>query len=432
MVQFASTSKVKRVVAATMATTLLFSSAGCVQYKEISEKSSGSVTDNLRPDVNHQQGLLVDPALVVYNFVDSTRDIYSESSMEDSFNPGDASDDILRPPLRTESTSWNRQVDPGSFSPTSTIFVGATVYGEYLTDYFNSVVSKLEGRNDIYFRVFHQGYNKIENTSSVHEGESKSGNYKYVPATALDLQYSANPSIKSVEGLAVNDFLSDWLSNLDINRTMHDLTRSKSDFLKSLELQVSAGILSLSTRFKDVEGTDIQSKLNGSIFEMWKRNSKKCNTYRQFVEYVKSHPTISIPDLSLEYYTSWNTLSTVVLNGVAFRTKGASQTSRTPTVNLDVACLSYNQFELRQTPEVGGEKIYRDDGSIVLTYLDGYNKTVVILASKEGRPLNTTLGSKYASIVTEVTKWKAPNSMSLLTPEKYFSSSVPANVYGTN
>lgn len=405
---------------------------------------SGTFADMIKPDVNREGRLLLDPGLVAADFTDTDFNPWSPVGIGEDFGSGDESggtedgsgggsgegiggDDSdvgSAPPAET----WKRIVDPSTFPVPTVPVVNASVYGDYLKEYvYDPVNTVLRSHNDVYFRVFHMGYDTTTTTVTYSKPtggtEPVSTVTHTVPGTTTNLKGCRNSTCSAVAGDAHTYYMIEWLGGLDVNQTLHNPENNRASFKTSIANVVGSADNDVlwSSTYDSIVGTDEAKLLGSKVMTIWEKFKDQCPQLGNLAGQVDDNNWGAIPDLTLKYYKKATALNSVVMNGVT-RNSTHTASGGTATSVVDVLFTNYNQFHTREFVgiERWGTNAYVTTASgattsYLATYTDGYHRTVIYIAAEEGKTLNEVLGEDFDVIMTTLSTAKAPTDITYFT-----------------
>lgn len=370
--------RAKQVLALTLALSSVFVLTGCSE-----------AIDSIRPELNRDDRLLVSRDTLTVSFEDTV--------LNPGGNFGPSAGDSLDQNNPFDPDSGGGDVDFGEplpeFAPVKSGFVGATSYKKYLEEEIvkpvDEAINALPAtqRNKIYFRVMHAGYTPSEETQSM----------TATPAYT----HTLGGSLKTVSGKSLTTIAYRFFSQLSINS-------------RKLSIAASAAQTTLSNFINKYADGDVNwdkldwlgaTELKGfpsTILAMWGSEGYKNSKLQSYKHTLESEIFSAIPNVSMNYYlntTNQHSQGYFYLNRVtasAGVTKGYDYSI--PLLDVNKIFTSVNQFPARDANPK--REVMTDEGSVVFSYYDGYNRTLVLLATAPGESLADNLGDKASELIS--------------------------------
>lgn len=369
--------------------------------------------DALRPELNSENRLKVDPNTVVVDFDDykQNTDYFGSGgpSAADRWDPNYI--DLNDPAIADRIPFWMR---PAIYSgvredqtPSSVSFVSATDYSIYLEEKVYTPIAEIlsalpvEAQSKLYFRVLHTGYNaqsdKLEQAAAY--TNSKIG------------------GLTSVSGGVISEFTYEWLTQFSLND-------SSVTSLQANALQKANNFIANNPPpepFSDWSEVDwlaaSSTDFPTDLLSMWGNSEMNLRTYADYIRALEQNPLRTVPNLSLYYYTNSNATSkgAIVLNKIPATSVVSRYVSSVDSDTLQKIFTTVNQSIERDA--VPTQMTYRDTGSVLFSYYDGYNKTLIFLATAPGENLSEVLGDVANDVITRimnaysVTDWQGVTSL---------------------
>lgn len=244
---------------------------------------------------------------------------------------------------------------------------------EQVYDKLKDIIDTLDPdvSKQIYLRVGHAGYNYTKNDPTIRKG------------TGCDL-ISAGRSFSSnrtVGGDTLITFAVDWLSHLEENAEHKDVqvraAQGQIDFYATPE--------DMSKSWYELNS----SSLPVSYYRMFGRDGADFKSLQEYYDAIATDPYHNIPNYSLFLKSSETSVANMTFNKVATNINTPYESGVTmETVNK--LFRQYNQYPTRSRDVADETK--QDDSSMLRYYLDGYNKTLIFIATAEGTNLKDLVG----------------------------------------
>ena len=386
------------------------------------------VVDKLRPELNQMERMRVDPSTIVIDFDDVKKDAGNTAgggTVNGSATPGGSTS---RPsggsgggssggsggggnyeePAPTVSSGFTRDgrmiVDPSNFAEVENSVVSAADYSRYLQekvyDPIMEILNELDKdqKNGLYLRVMHAGYNQ----------DPDSGVMKQAPTFDKTVNYGCS----MVGGAAMSTFATEWLQQLPYNQDA--VTSARNNAMQIINNFISRNpVPSGYSSWYEVDwlAASSNSSFPKSILKLWGNDRVGAATLGDYIGMMNTQSVGVVPNVKLKVYKSASGSSTVLLNKAS--TTSARYQDGLSTTDINTLFTGFNQFANRSCDMI--DKVYTDDSSSLLySYLDGYNKTMVYLSAKPGVDLPTLLGPKYAELNSIITSIQAPTSWQVI------------------
>lgn len=372
---------IRRVISFTLCFVLLSMCTGCV-----------GVTDRVRPDLNLNGGLRI---FAVYGGGNS-----SGGGVGDDESDGTGPDVTPGQKANVVQSTWsggspnnnsfeyknpNKDQDISKFVATTTDMLNATDYGTYLQQ---QVYDKLvEATKDLdksvldnlYIRVFHTGYDyqneimrKVAGYSATQAGRSIT-------------------TAQVVGGTSLITLASDWLGDLDVNRSHRDTQVSYAQSSISSYMDAS----DFGKNWYELSG----SNLPAIYYKLMGRDSANFSTLQDYYDAIASDPYRNIPNYNLYYYTGVNSTNKMVFN----KTSGSvteKYVEGVPISTVDKLFGTYNQYIDRNRARI--DNVVQDSDSLLRYSIDGYTKTIIFVGTKAGGNLKSTVGDAVYSEIFSI------------------------------
>lgn len=330
-----------------------------------------SVREKLLPSFNNEDRLLVDPT--VYTGV--AGHLAEDDSLE-SEGPEEGLGEVTT-----------------TFAELPYTAVSATTYSSYLNSEVYEplrdlvVDSGLSG--SLYLRVFHAGYEPYG------EGEP------YIKKGS-NFDNKMVGSLSRIGGTALQEFAMDYLYKYFDNRDY------VSKLISNWEHEVSKLSIDETAKWEEVaqELTESGDATERRLAYLWGNPDMCFATFSDYMDSFDSESISAIPNLSLKLEIPSST--SVKLNNVDF----ASSRYQDFMLKSDVDKLfsSYNFSEQRDRAMLTFHE--EQAKAIVYAYVDGYTKTLVVLACEPDKTLDSLLGSRLGEIksifssIRNYTEWE--------------------------
>ena len=342
----------------------------------------------IRPHVNKSNNIALDPGTIVYDFDDSKQNIYSgeETPVEGWNIPAPIVPD--RYWSGSVATTY-KPVQPQQFAPTERTVVSCPDYAQYLQEHVcipvQEILDKLPtaNREHIYFKVLHAGYT-YDSTRD-----------RYIQASPFTYN-SKGKSAVNVGGMSLPTFASVWMQTYGKNKTVAENSRKTA--LEKLESLETSGFNMDIDWLEGSKSTVIPS----DIKVMWGNDRTGYRTLDDFYVGLKSNNLVGVvPNVNFVINKSKTSKASVVVNstqGLGARARYVDCMSSSSVDNLFTA---YNQSELRDAELIAGDMT--DDNSIFNYWIDGYNKTMVLIGTDHSVKLDEMLGEYYSDVLSVFT-----------------------------
>lgn len=342
--------------------------------------SGCNIVDNLTPNVNREDMLKVDPGTLVYSFQDTTD---SEDVNHTNNSLGEVQPSQGNNKNNFVNKNGNIVINADNFVEFKYKTVGSSMYSTYLEKQIVRPIVELldaisdENKNKIYFRVLHLGYNYDSD--------------KGVAVSATPFNYNYISSVSYLYGKSLKEYCIDWLSKSPINDGV--IENSKSIVLQKLDLFLNSRDGTdngFSWDSVDVLRLSAISDFPRDIFNIMNSDMIDVNNIASYRAAVQNdNPTNTIPNLSMYYYVSPTKRQHITLNETSSY-KSEMFIDRISMNSVNKLFTAYNQFPTRECDSV--VKVYKDPSTYIYSYLDGYNRTFIVLASSYDVTLPDVLG----------------------------------------
>lgn len=319
--------------------------------------------DNIRPEINKMEGMLLDPSVAGFiDDVNKSGSVYADGDiLSESVIIGGAGDPAS-PEEEEEPTTAAVQYD----------YVDPSSYAHYLFEHFEETVSLLSG--DIYFRVFHFGYECIPTASGTLVGN----------AAVAEMSYSGNPTANPnnfVYGSTMSDFAIQWLRTVSVNLGVIPMNRNW--------VQSQLDSIAVADEALPLDAPDLVEKVRA----MWTFN--EC-TFAEYRDLVNSDEVLGVlPNVGLSVPEGYNNYPVTANEW----TEGMPFVHKMNTASLNNMMRNHNTYDDRV---VVSALLYQesDDHSATFGYVDGYNRTIIVLGTTNGETLETVLGENYETVLS--------------------------------
>lgn len=388
-----------------------------------------SITDVIRPELNQDQLLRVDPGTVVVDFTDTAMTNQGQSgtdittagdildngnSPEDTDTPttgtgvpvsGTGSSAVNPDPANNYVIGSKMYVDPRNFGALPNTMVSCDSYADYLRTEVYEPLKELieeipsENRKGIYLRVMHAGYNPVKDSPRIEKGNGYDAKVSY--------------GITDISGVSLGAYAMEWVGKFAYNATLIDNCRRATMNLIQDDIDKitppTEGVLWDDTDWLAASGVNDFSR---SILAMWGNERFNYSTLKDYRNNLERQTIGVVPNLRLQIFQSATNMRTLTLNRASGR---AGQTPKRyvdymTQSDVNIIFTKYNQFANRTTNTF--EKTYTDDGSMLYSYTDGYTRTLVLVATAPGENIHERLGNKNSEVsnivygVLAPTKWQ--------------------------
>lgn len=421
----------------------LFLFSGCMDR-------GGEVSDQMKPDVNRKDKLLLDPNLIVSSFVGAERNVFSGVSWggdnnadtpgEGPLNPdpgdeggGDDSDPTT--PGKSPSIpqySSDKQIFKSDMAPSEVDLVPADIYNEYLGKITEQLDTVLSGRDDVYYRVFSMGVNQETSTVKVTYPAEEITQTVLKPGSIYDAgNFSTFNGNTLLAGSEMQDFLLRYFSQ--VHKNNENLLRQKAALYKQFS---TLGIKDEDT-LDALEGNSSFKKT--AIYKLWNTsefNSLTAKAFKNKIMSASGHDgsiVDIVPELELNYYTSasnWN--NTIKLNSVGTKPENYGDAIRVSTANT--AFTKFNQFADRKVLSRVNVNL-SSQGELLKAYVDGYNVTIIYVSAvcengNDISSLQSVLGADYTTVFNAVSGSAMPADVSAVQASGLTFEAIPAGTKG--
>lgn len=376
--------------------------------------------DAIRPELNNEGMMQTGREALVVDFEDTKiapegmeggTTAGDKQDQDDPFNSSGSRPDGSNSGI-TNNPGYNDTYGEGlEYAPVQEGFIASSNYKQYLEEELVSKMQELlngvpiDQRSKLYFRVVHSGYDLQSGTQAAYS----------VPAYT----FSSSTSLNRVSGIALTSFANDYLRHLDKNSAA--IKNAKEVTLTKLEKYCSTHKPPSGQSWDNIDWLTASTLKDfpKDILSIWGGDRLNDKTLGSYKSLVQSGDTRAVPNIKLQYHSSSgnsNQYSTLTLNNC--KTSGISGPFDygMPKRDIDKLFTSVNQFTNRSaTPTT---QTYQDDGAIMFTHFDGYNKTVVLLGTEPGTSLSEILGSSYGEAHRLVTGLAAVTDVNRI-PDKY-------------
>lgn len=404
--------------------------AGLLSVAITATLSSCGITDTIRPELNQEGLLRVDPSTVVVDFPDSQVNVPFGPSLDDVLNGGSSSDGDSSSDSSSGSSSGGSSsggtsitpdkdantsngftvngkmiVDPANFVELPATVVQADSYAKYLEEeVYKPMMEKIDAlsgsqrQEGLYFRILYSGYNV----------NSESGMMERAAPYKQKVSYGCS----EVGAASLGAFAIDYLQQISYNSSAIVNARTTSKTI----LQNFMTTNTPPDGFKSWEDVDWLAASAVKNFPknqlaLWGNERIGATTLGEYMKKLEMQTVGVIPNIRLKVYTSATAYSNLYINRVS--TSYVSRyvdmmTSR----EVDLLFTEFNQFGNRKSRSLF--KCYSDAASVVVGYNDGYNKCIVVLATKPDKDLGEVLGGSYNDMCMLVADIKPPTSWQAL------------------
>lgn len=317
------------------------------------------------PDLNNAGDILFIPPAVLQN----------GSSTQTGEPSGDESID-------TQEPSDSGDVVPEElWSPISPDVMDSKQYRTYLQSEVLQPLKDIVNNSDsdkLYLRVFHSGYTKDSN-----------GNIKQ--DTVLDSKVSFG--ISSIAGKSLPSFVYRWLSPFSFNE--FSISNARDTALAG----INNSYIPNDIKFSELDRSEYV--ISDELYKMWGGLAATSNndTFGFYKERLEDDFVSTVPNVSMFYYSSIGTKSIIKLND----TNLVSSWEFIPQMdlsNVNRVFTRYNQSADRSYSRITGY-IY-DKYSKLFYFVDGYNKTLVLLATSPDSTLDDELSEESIESVNNI------------------------------
>lgn len=410
MVQFVGIrSKGRRILAMLLALVMATLLCGC------------NITDRIRPELNQEGLMRVDPSTIVVDFPDAQVNVAYGPTLDDVLNSGSSSgdsssgdsssgDDINHDTSIGSNSNANTTngftingkmiVDPANFVALPASVVEAKDYATYLEEHVNKPVQELldklssaQKKEGVYFRILYAGYNQ----------NPESGMLERATPYKVKTSYSCS----EVGGTSLGAFAIDHLQQISYNATAVAQARNTAKTV----LQNFMNTNTPPDGFDSWESVDWLAASATRNFPknqlaMWGNERVGAQTLGEYLAKMERETVGVVPNIRLKVFTSATSSSTLLINRVS--TVYVSRyldmmTSR----DVDLLFTEFNQFGNRKSNTL--QKCYSDTTSVLYAYSDGYNKCLVLIATKPDKDLGDVLDTYYNDICSIVASVIPPN-----------------------
>lgn len=357
-----------------------------------------SVVDVIRPDINRDGQLRLDPLEIEYQFEDGEHIIYSGGS-------GSSAADRLPPevtrPVTGTTTSGRLVLDATNFEPLGESIVDSGTYTQYLREEVITPVKETlnqldsDSRNKLYFRVMHAGYDVRLSDGVMFQG------------TPLDDKTSGNFS--TYAGEAMREFGTQYLnsiSSLNAN-TERDALYTAQKYLKS----ISADTLSDSAHVTDAIDDKGRPIIRYNYYNMWNSSENSSLTFGEFKEKFESDLVSVMPHLMYRYYNTGGSQVSLTFNAVNSH-KVYPFNDEVATSLLDRIFCKTNPYANRYVKTM--EDVYVNDSETLWFHVDGYTKTLVYMSCTSDTTLPMLLGDEYNNVSSILNSVRPVTDLTLL------------------
>lgn len=417
--------------------------------------SGCSVVDTINPAIENDDRMQIDPHNVVVDFPDAQVNVNGTTTAGDVLSGGSsnvASSEIVTtdptdPTTYPELSNWTDEngdvnsaivytntnkliVEPDLFPELTSTQMNHSDYADYLNtcvyepmqDLLNELDSK--DKSQLYFRIASSGYDydsltgEMTPASSFNKVISGAGSRLDGTATWELMWAIACQNPKNVE------LLSSTRTTITNKAKNYMTSNNPPDGFSDWGAVDYLGLSSVSDFPKDVMSMAGNERFSYS-------------TLQDYLNKLSSSELIGvIPDFKFQWYVGSSNATNVTMN--VSNSSGARYVDYITKTNIGTLCSSFNQFSFRKCSKV--DKVYVSTGSLVYGYVDGYTKTIVILATNAGTELldflsDAELLSMMAIMnnIKNVTQWndivKAYNQIGADVPSYVV---IPAGTKGTS
>lgn len=393
--ELSRTTHLRRAKAAIVAGSILVSSVCTGCNKEINDSSQhsirsfGDMIDYYLMPENQENRLVIDPGAIVVDFSDSKQNPYSGEGGDVNYNPSRPDTPVQDP---NDNPTPDEEVDANRFAPTTQIFLSSKYYSQYLREkVYTPIVEALRelpatDTKQIYFRVFHMGYDYDATTRTAKQGAV--------------LSLSSLGSIRRVGGLSMPTFIQQWLGQLPENARVEYTSRRSYEIIASNYSQYD------DEDWYYLSGDENDVSFNADLLKMLgneRLGLKTFGDYRDLLADPEGETIGVVPNMPYKCLTSVKTSTTININDTTsystynktFPNRYVEQVS---TSDLSKVFSKFNQFITRSCSNPI-DTVYSDDSSMLMAFVDGYNKTLIYIGTAPGESLADHLGDK-ASLIT--------------------------------
>lgn len=362
--------KVKAVVCCAMAASIL---SGCSMTR----------IDELRPEVNREQGMMLDP-----DFFEAAVGLTDEDwSSTDVGGPAGSVPNLpemdIGRPSEGEGIVDGDDVDTENLTTASLLetTVSATSYSKYLQNHVvNSIVTVADSMGSspwdrIYFRVLHTGYDPVGVSDSlVMEPRKPAYEFKFI-----------NSTLTYVGGKEMSTFAYNYLSSL-------------GDNAKSVRNQRNSTLEAISkfgdsSTWMNVKASSDADRLS-DILEMWGNERLGADTVSEYKAAVNRSVIGTVPNLAFKVKKYGYGTESAVLNNT---TGGPHYVDRVSYVALGKIFTAVNQYEDHIPARTFDGHVVADQ-CLIWYKIDGWSKTIVLIGCDNGVTLKEIFGDRYDSI----------------------------------
>ncbi len=378
--------KIFKVVAATLALAAMLS--GC------------NIGDMLRPDLNPGKIRIFPNA--AYAADDEMLDNGpAEDGVPDS-TPGQSSNYWPGGSTSTngDNTSafkrYNLNTDHTRYKAIDYPVLSSNNYQKYLEDDLytplKELIESLENKDDLYVRVMHTGYTYTTST----------GEYKQ--SIPFDEKIAGANMKNSCSGYALREYVLSWVGDLAVNTDR--IEDSKKTAATKIDKLISRDGTEL-TLDSDIEAVKADGFLSLPYRNMMQNVYHPYATLGEFRDATQNTPYSAIPSLGVYVYSSASSRSELKLNETdSVYDKPYDGSIKDAAV--EKVFEHYNQYEFRDKAPT--QRCVTDTSSMLWSYIDGYNRTLIYVCTKPGEDLAETMGdSAYRQLLTLVGNLKAIN-----------------------
>lgn len=368
----------KRALTLLLAILPILSTSGCTRQ----------VLDTFRPEINISNGM-----------IDSTNvwDTGYELTTNDEATGDDSSRDSGTEVTGPGTGEGETNMEISSYSPIPYDVVSSSDYTVYLREKvyqpIEAVLKELQSSNsslmsNLYFRVYHIGYNRARDDSDM----------DLVRSAAYNMKYPSSPSLSTVGGSVIPTFMYSYMMKRYDNQVLRD--RQVERFAASLEGYDGS---------MTYEQARLDENFPSNIVSMWLYEPVKnsCATLDDFRRYVGANPNKSVPNLKLSVLTGATSSQQVIFNDIRTLTRRAPYQGGIARTEFDKMLTTVSQFT-SSTYDIDLSINSFDDQSICWAYIDKYSVTMVAVACPPGMDLKDMLGDKWyeiQGIIVSTAKW---------------------------
>ena len=375
--------------------------------------SGCNIVDTIRPDINDADKLVVDPEVLSNIFEGVAADSGDSSSSGDTGSGIPSSSGAVSvggsssTPSTTGGTasgstgSHGTITSPADTSVASVPVVVATtnkmckssVYEKYLKEEIVDPILEILKKHDeagdeqIYFRVMHMGY----------DYDASSGKLYAAP---IYRDTSQANGVSKIAGTPVISFAYNLFTMENSYNILQTQARA-SQLLAILDRYKSETGATTSSKYMDCKNLDNYSH---DLYLMWSSPKYKNLNLGKFTQKLKADPpnVLAIPNLQFRYPISADMYSSVKLNAISSMDTEFNHGVDQRTV--DAIFTSYTQTPKGTTKSFGGYSDDENKSSMMYSYCDSFNKTIIFIGTDTSSNLKTILGNSDFTKVQNLIK----------------------------